>query len=863
MHNQTKPWVVLKFGGTSVASKAKWQTIHQVAKDLVSQGKTPILVCSAVSGISNKLDALVKAAEQGTHQDLLKEIKETNLNLAKELDHQDTTIIDEELTELDRIIQGISLIGQTSPRITAKVMAMGELMSTKIGAKWLQNCGLKCSWMDVRDVLEAKELDEGFESQEYLSAVCEAGPDFKLQHTMADMVSDVIVTQGFLAKNAAGHTVLLGRGGSDTSAAYIASKLQAERLEIWTDVPGMFTSNPKVIPSARLLLNLDFDEAQELATSGAKVLHPRCIEPLRIDNIPLHIRWTDRPDYQPAIIGGPQKNQSPKVKAVLSKKGTILISMEAIGMWQAVGFLADIFKTFQRFGLSIDLVATSETNVTVSLDPQSNVLENKVLDRLMNELSQFCIPKKISPCATVSLVGKNIRAILHELGPAFETFEDKRIYLVSQAASDLNFTFAVDESEADRLAKSLHALFFSVATSEDYFGDTWSDLFIKKDDQKGEQKNQWWKEKKDQLLSITRSSSPAYVYDRATMLDQCQRLKNLSSIDHVHFAMKANPHPEILRMFYQQGLGFDCVSEEEIKHLQQHVPDLDAQRILFTPNFAPINEYKFALELGCRVTLDNLHPIEKHPDIFAGKEILVRIDPGIAKGHHKHVRTAGPQSKFGVALSEIATLKELCTKHKIKVIGLHSHVGSGIQSPETWAEIATSLAAIAEEFPEAYILDLGGGLGIAERPGQKALDLEAAAEILGRFKESNPKFQLWIEPGRFLVSEAGVLLSRVTQIKYKGEKTFVGLDTGMNSLIRPPLYGAFHQIVNLDKFEKPNTIVADVVGPICESGDVMGHSRQLPETEEGDTLLIATAGAYGRSMSSHYNLRQPAEEHLI
>jgi bifunctional diaminopimelate decarboxylase / aspartate kinase len=161
------------------------------------------------------------------------------------------------------------------------------------------------------------------------------------------------------------------------------------------------------------------------------------------------------------------------------------------------------------------------------------------------------------------------------------------------------------------------------------------------------------------------------------------------------------------------------------------------------------------------------------------------------------------------------------------------------------------------------VLDLGGGLGVPERPGQSALDLAALDDLLRRFKAVRPELELWLEPGRFLVAQAGVLLARVTQVKHKGEVTWVGLETGMNSLIRPALYGAYHPIYNLTRLDEPPGMVAHVVGPICETGDILGRSRRLPPTFEGDVVLIANAGAYGRVMSSRYNLREPAGEALL
>jgi diaminopimelate decarboxylase/aspartate kinase len=165
--------------------------------------------------------------------------------------------------------------------------------------------------------------------------------------------------------------------------------------------------------------------------------------------------------------------------------------------------------------------------------------------------------------------------------------------------------------------------------------------------------------------------------------------------------------------------------------------------------------------------------------------------------------------------------------------------------------------------PAVRILDIGGGLGVPERLDQPAVDLAGLDAALARFRAAHPQFELWLEPGRYLVATAGVLLARVTQLKGKGDVQYVGIATGMNSLIRPALYGAYHEIVNLTRLGQPASQVFNVVGPICESGDQLGHDRLLPETAEGDVLLIANAGAYGHAMSSQYNLREPAVELVI
>ena len=371
---------------------------------------------------------------------------------------------------------------------------------------------------------------------------------------------------------------------------------------------------------------------------------------------------------------------------------------------------------------------------------------------------------------------------------------------------------------------------------------------------------EWWRERREDLLGLGRTQSPLYVYAEEAVSEAIGRTQSLSAVDRVFYAMKANAHPDILRLLFQAGLGFECVSPGEIDHVRRLFPGITPNRILFTPNFAPREEYVFGFDAGVHVTLDNLYPLERWPDVFRGRALLIRMDTGQRHGHHRYVRTAGRQSKFGVAASEMDRLETLIRGLNIQVIGFHSHVGSGITRPQTWVETAVILAGSCARFPDVRVLNIGGGLGVAERYGAPELDVDAVAGSLASFKEIHPQFELWMEPGRFLVAKAGVLLTRVTQIKKKGDLLYVGVDTGMNSLIRPALYGSFHEIVNLSKIDAPLSMTADIVGPICESGDVLGREQRLPETEDGDVLLVTTVGAYGRVMGSSYNLRPPAGE---
>ena len=274
-------------------------------------------------------------------------------------------------------------------------------------------------------------------------------------------------------------------------------------------------------------------------------------------------------------------------------------------------------------------------------------------------------------------------------------------------------------------------------------------------------------------------------------------------------------------------------------------------------------EYEWALEKGLQLTLDNLYPLQAWPELFAGSRLFIRVDPGQGRGHHEHVKTAGVHAKFGVPRFEVEELRRLIDAAGATVIGIHAHSGSGILDPDNWRNVAAELVQVAEYFPDVATIDLGGGLGVPEKPGDAEFDLALLDSTLAGIREAYPRYKLWLEPGRFLVARAGVLLTRVTQLKGKGDMRYVGFATGMNSLIRPALYGSYHEIVNLTRADEAPSETVTVVGPICETGDRLGSDRLLPPSSEGDVILIANAGAYGHVMSSHYNRRDVATEVVI
>ncbi len=852
--------VVMKFGGTSVSTVENWRIIRDLVRERLSDGLVPVVVHSALAGVSNMLQALPNAAIAHGGAQQIADIRGKHVALAADLG-VDPDVCNAVFETLQQLVDGVRLVGEISPRVMARIMGTGELAATLLGAAFLEKEGLPVRWRDAKELLAAAVIENQSERAAYLSAPCDFEPDTELQTALLQS-AEFVLTQGFIASNAHGETVLLGRGGSDTSAAYLAAKLGARRLEIWTDVPGFFSSDPQAVPSARLLRSLHYREAQEIASAGGGVLHPRSISPVRRFGIPLFLKCTGRPDWQGTVVSDATGEDTPRIKAISRRTRLTLIAMESMEMWHQVGFLADAFGCFKAHGLSVDLISTSESNVTVSIDVAANVADRETIDRLAEDLRKLCRVTVIEDCAAVTLVGRRIRAILHELSPVLEVFEEQKVHLVTQAANDLNLTFVVDTEDAYRLVERLHGLLIGKFEEDGVFGQTWEQL-RRPAAAPVRAAAPWWTTKRDRLLEIAASHSAAYVYDGDSVRHAVRALRGLDAVDAVFYAMKANSNEGVLRIVDEEGGNFECVSPGEIAHLKAILPGLDAKRILFTPNFAPRDEYAHAFDEGVWVTLDNLHPLRHWGDLFRGREIFIRLDPGRGRGHHEHVKTAGAHSKFGIPLFELDELEELAAAADATIVGLHAHTGSGILTPDNWRDTGTVLTGLLGRFDHVRYVDIGGGLGIPEKPGERALDLVELNRVLSQVKAAGGAAEIWIEPGRFVVAQAGMLVTCVTQTKGKGEMHYVGVSTGMNSLIRPALYGAYHEIVNLTRIEETPSRVVTIVGPICETGDRLGSDRLLPPTSEGDVLGIANAGAYGYVMGSRYNLREPATEIVI
>ncbi|MFK8031053.1 MAG: bifunctional aspartate kinase/diaminopimelate decarboxylase [Gammaproteobacteria bacterium] len=859
-HIASSNWIVSKFGGTSVSSRQKWEHIAAGIRSRQEQGFNSFVVHSAFAGVSDALEAVAHSGSGASSQ--AEHIIELHYEHAASMGLRDTLhngLIDLEIAELRTLAKQAEEAPLKNEDI-ATLMGLGERMSTQLGAAFLNQAGIETHRIDARDWLQlakTEHVEENHKAPSLLAGVCHFNPDTRLQESVSTFTC--VVTQGFVARTAEGQNALLGRGGSDTSAAYFAAKLQAHRLEIWTDVPGMFSADPRIIPSARGLKALHYDEAQELAAMGSKVLHPHTLTPPQTYGIPVFIRSTSQPELEGTCIAPNPPGSAAPVKGIAFRQNLKLVSMENPAMWQQAGFLAKAFALFNQYGVSIDLISTSESTVTVSLDPLSNTTSN-VLEKLIEELKTICRVSLLENCASVSLVGRNIRTMLHLLAPAMSVFAEHKIHLLSQAASDLNFTVVVDSDQGVRLTRKLHDAMIQSDTHNDTFGASWERLHESQD---VNVVKPWWQIHRSTLLELMAERDCAYVYHADTIRERVAGLRSITSLDRALYAMKANPNKEVLQVVNDAGLSFECVSPGELTRLFELFPNIDRRTILYTPNFALREDYRFGLASGVRVTLDNLFPLRHWGDDFEGKEVFVRLDPGQGRGHHELVRTAGAQSKFGVPLFELDELETLTKRHNVRVSGIHAHSGSGIMDSENWHDVGYVLSAAAKRFPDVNIIDMGGGLGIPEKPGDRTLNVIDVDTALQRLKVDYPDYKLWMEPGRYVVAESGVLLARVTQTKGKGDVQYVGVATGMNSLIRPALYGAYHEIVNLSKLGQPATERYTVVGPNCETGDRLGLDRLLPPCDSGDVLLIANTGAYGYAMSSRYNLREPAVEIVI
>lgn len=478
----SEAWLVLKFGGTSVSSLEQWETIAKLASERLDDGHRVVLVCSAVAGITDALQALVD--HPGDNDPVaLETIRQRHLLLAQELG------IDAD----DLVTQAIELAGNllaqmaTTPDDDSKyplltaLLSQGEWLSTKIGERFLAQ-RMPVEWVDVREALRALPESDLTGRRSWLAARCNSEADRQLAGKWSRKPR-LLICQGFIARHYAGGTALLGRGGSDTSAALLASRLTASHIEIWTDVPGLFSADPRVLPQARLLRDLSYAEALEMAASGAKVVHPRCIRAAADSNIPLLVRDLDRPAFGGTTIsanGATGLQAMDGVRAVCRQPRMAVLLLQNLDTREHVGFLAWVFAQISAEGLSVDQVATSETTTTVALNRTSNQLDDVTLEKLAARLKARCAVTVYPRCSGINLVGRGARVALAHIDPDAGFFTSHPLLMLSQSANDLCISLLLRDEDAVELLTALHRSLVEkqcqAMVGDGVFGPCWQDI---------------------------------------------------------------------------------------------------------------------------------------------------------------------------------------------------------------------------------------------------------------------------------------------------------------------------------------------------------------------------------------------------
>lgn len=358
--------------------------------------------------------------------------------------------------------------------------------------------------------------------------------------------------------------------------------------------------------------------------------------------------------------------------------------------------------------------------------------------------------------------------------------------------------------------------------------------------------------------------TPLYVYDAEKIKSQFNRLKDAFSGANVKikYACKSLTNLSILKLLRSYGSELDCVSIQEVRMGLQ--AGFEASQILYTPNCVSIDEIKKAVDLGVMINLDNISILEQFGNEFHGEvPVCIRLNPHIMAGGNKKISTGHADSKFGISIYQMGHIMKVVSTYGLNVVGLHMHTGSDILDAEVFLRGAEILFDAAKNFNNLDFIDLGSGFKVAYKEGDITTDIEEVGEKLSAAfnsfsKEYGKDLEMWFEPGKFLTSECGVFLSRTNVIKTTPATVFAGVDTGLNHLIRPMMYDAYHEIVNLSNTSGTKRVYT-VVGYICET-DTFGLDRKLNEVKEGDILAFKNAGAYAFSMASNYNSRlRPAE----
>lgn len=446
----SEPWIVLKFGGTSVAGAQQWKTIASLVDERRAAGYRVLVVCSAISGITNALEALLENTGQAAFA--IERIIERHAELAATLGVNASEILAEGRAQLLAALD--ACLSQPGPVTRADLLAQGEWLSSRLGQHFL-NLERPAAWVNATRALKVLDEPEPDSKRAWLSAQCAAGlaPDLEKLWRAGEAV---LVTQGFVAATGDGRIALLGRGGSDTSAALLASRLGAERIEIWTDVDGIYSADPRNVPDTVLIPFLAYDEALELAAGGAKVIHGRSIRAAADADIPVHIRNLNNLDGEGTLISGRLDAKGNGLRAVTCQPDMAVLLLQNLDTRQQVGFLAWVFALVADRGLSVDQVATSETTTTIAINRQTNHLDDQSLDQLVTALSDRCRVQLFADCSCVNIVGRDVRLTLGKTNSLTAYFDSVPLLMMSHSANDLGISLLVPAENAAALVSLLH-----------------------------------------------------------------------------------------------------------------------------------------------------------------------------------------------------------------------------------------------------------------------------------------------------------------------------------------------------------------------------------------------------------------------
>jgi aspartate kinase len=461
--------VVMKFGGTSVADQAAIERLmaivaRQRERD-VAAGDTapgPVVVVSALSGVTDRLLGVAAEAGAGDTEGALhtlRGLRERHLTVAEVIadDALRATAradIDREFDELERIVGALGVLREVSPRWLDTIAATGEIVSSRIVAAALAARGLHGAWVDARAVIVT---DGQHQAAAPLYPETTAALEAAVRPLLA--AGAVPVLGGFVGATAAGVTTTLGRGGSDFSGAIVGSCLHAAEIQIWTDVDGMLTADPRIVASPRVVPHLSFGEASELAYFGAKVLHPATIQPAVALAIPVRILNSKRAEAPGTLITAERPPSDLALTALASKKHVTVVNIASTRMLMAHGFLRRLFEVFERHRTAVDVVTTSEVSVSVTVD------DRRRLPAIVEALSEFAEVELEDEMAIVCAVGEGLHEQPRLVARVFDAVGDVPVKLLSQAASRRNITFVIRETDVPLVLGRLHDAFFAAATT--------------------------------------------------------------------------------------------------------------------------------------------------------------------------------------------------------------------------------------------------------------------------------------------------------------------------------------------------------------------------------------------------------------